>query len=227
MEPYRILLADDHVLFREAMRKAIGDTQGLAVVGGVDDGLELMEFLKHTRPDLVILDLTMPNLSGLEAAREIKKLYPEVKILVLSMHKSMDCLKGAFWVGVNGYLLKEDAFQDLMSAIETIRSGKEYISPRLTDQMSDMIRSGKESLSPRPADQMSDMSLQPKTEEKLTRQESIVLSLIAEYLTDEEICDRLFISIGTFRNHLTSIKNKLNIKTRPHLIKYGRLKGVD
>lgn len=209
MEPYRILLADDHVLFREAMRKAIGNTKGLAVVGGVDDGLELMEFLKHTRPDLIILDLTMPNLSGLEAAREIKKLYPEVKILILSMHKSKGCLKGAFWVGVNGYLLKEDAFQDLMSAIETIRSGKEYISPRLTDQMSDMY-------------------LQQKTEERLTRQETIVLSLIAEYLTDEEICDRLFISIGTFRNHLSSIKNKLNIKTRPHLIKYGReMKGVD
>ena len=209
MEPYRILLADDHVLFREAMRKAIGDTKGLAVVGGVDDGLELMEFLKHTRPDLIILDLTMPNLSGLEAAREIKKLYPEVKILILSMHKSKGCLKGAFWVGVNGYLLKEDAFQDLMSAIETIRSGKEYISPRLTDQMSDMY-------------------LQQKTEERLTKQETIVLSLIAEYLTDEEICDRLFISIGTFRNHLSSIKNKLNIKTRPHLIKYGReMKGVD
>lgn len=209
MEPYRILLADDHVLFREAMRKAIGDTRGLAVVGGVDDGLELMEFLKHTRPDLIILDLTMPNLSGLEAAREIKKLYPEVKILILSMHKSKGCLKGAFWVGVNGYLLKEDAFQDLMSAIETIRSGKEYISPRLTDQMSDMY-------------------LQQKTEERLTKQETTVLSLIAEYLTDEEICDRLFISIGTFRNHLNNIKNKLNIKTRPHLIKYGReMKGVD
>ena len=208
MEPYRIVLADDHVLFREAMRKAIGDTKGLAVVGGVADGLELMEFLKHTRPDLIILDLTMPNLSGLEAAKEIKKLYPEVKILILSMHKSKGCLKGAFWVGVNGYLLKEDAFQDLMSAIETIRSGKEYISPRLTDLLSDI-------------------NLQQKTEERLTRQETIVLSLIAEYLTDEEICDRLFISIGTFRVHLSSIKNKLNIKTRPHLIKYGReMKGV-
>jgi two-component system response regulator NreC len=152
----------------------------------------------------------MPNLSGLEAAREIKKLYPEVKILILSMHKSEGCLKGAFWVGVNGYLLKEDAFQDLMSAIEIIRSGKKYISPRLMDQMSDMYLQ------------------QQKTEERLTRQEATVLSLIAEYLTDEEICDRLFISYGTFRNHLSRIKNKLNIKTRPHLIKYGReMKGVD
>jgi DNA-binding NarL/FixJ family response regulator len=209
MEPYRILLADDHVLFREAMRKAIGDTKGLAVVGGVNDGLELMEFLKHTHPDLIILDLTMPNLSGLEAAREIKKLYPELKILILSMHKSKGCLKGAFWVGVNGYLLKEDAFQDLILAIETIRSGQEYISPRLTDQLSDM-------------------DLQQNTEERLTKQETTVLFLIAEYLTDEEICDRLFISIGTFRNHLNNIKNKLCIKTRPHLIKYGReMKGAD
>ena len=211
MKPYRILLADDHVLFREAMRKAIGDTEGLAVIGGVGDGLELMEFLKHTRPDLIILDLTMPNLSGHEAAREIKKLYPEVKILILSMHKSVGCLKGAFRVGVNGYLLKEDAFQDLMSAIETIRSGKEYISLRLISQMSDITY------------------LIGKTEEdRLSAQETMVLSLIGECLTDKEICDRLLISIGTFRNHLVSIKNKLNIKTRPHLIKYGReMKDVD
>ena len=209
MEPYRILLADDHVLFREAMRKAIEDNKGLAVVGGVDDGLELLEFLKHTRPDLVILDLTMPNLSGLEAAKEIKTLYPEVKILILSMHKSSGCLKGAFGLGVNGYLLKEDAFQDLMSAIETIRSGKEYISPRLTIKLHDIY-------------------LNQDTEKKLSPQETRILSLIAEYLTDKEICDRLFISIKTFNIHLLSIKNKLNIKTRPHLIRYGReIKGFD
>jgi DNA-binding NarL/FixJ family response regulator len=209
MEPYRILLADDHILFREAMRKVIGDTEGLAVVGGVGDGLELLDFLKHTRPDLIILDLTMPNLSGHEAAREIKKLYPEVKILILSMHKSLGCLKGAFRVGVNGYLLKEDAFQDLMSAIDTIRSGKEYISLRLMGQMSGIY-------------------LYETTEERLSPQESMVLSLIAEYLTDKEICDRLFISMKTLQNHLCSIKNKLNIKTRPHLIKYGReIKGAD
>jgi len=209
MKPYRILLADDHILFREAMRKAIGDTKGLAVVGGVGDGLELMDFLKHTRPDMVILDLTMPNLSGLEAAREIKKLYPEVKILILTMHKSTGCLKGARLVGVDGYLLKEDAFQDLMSAIATIRSGTEYISLRL-------------------ADQMSDIDSNQETGERLSRQETMVLSLIAEYLTDKEICDRLFISMKTLQNHLYSIKNKLNIKTRPHLIKYAReIKGAD
>jgi DNA-binding NarL/FixJ family response regulator len=181
----------------------------LTVVGEVGDGLELMEFLIHTRPELIILDVSMPNLSGLEAAREIKKLYPEVKILILTMHKSMGCLKGALLVGVNGYLLKEDAFQDLISAIETIRSGKEYFSPRLAGQMSDIIS-------------------HQKTDERLSPQENRILSLIAEYLTDEEICDRLFISMPTFRNHLFSIKNKLNIKIRPHLIKYGRqMKGVD
>ncbi len=206
---YHILLADDHVLFREAMRKAIELTEGLTVVGEVGDGVELMEFLTHTRPELIILDVTMPNLSGLEAAREIKKLYPEVKILILSMHKSMGCLKGALLVGVNGYMLKEDAFQDLVAAIETIRSGKGYFSPRL-------------------AGQMSDISSHQKTDERLSPQENRILSLIAEYLTDEEICDRLFISMPTFRNHLFSIKNKLNIKTRPHLIKFGRqMKGVD
>ena len=209
MEPYRILMADDHVLFREAIRKAIESTEGLVVVGGVGDGLELMEFLKHSRPELIILDVTMPNLSGLEAAREIKKLYPEVKILILSMHKSMGCLKGALLAGVNGYLLKEDAFQDLISAIKTIRSGEAYFSPRLAGQMSSIVS-------------------HQDTDDRLSPQENKILSLIAEYLTNEEICDQLFISMRTLQNHLYSIKNKLNIKTRPHLIKYAReIKGAD
>jgi len=209
MEPYRILMADDHVLFREAMRKAIESKEGLVVVGEVGDGLELMEFLKHSHPELIILDVTMPNLSGLEAAREVKKLYPEVKILILSMHKSMGCLKGALLAGVNGYLLKEDAFQDLISAINTIRSGKAYFSPLLAGQMSDIVS-------------------HQDTDARLSPQENKILSLIAEYLTDEEICDRLFISMKTLQNHLHSIKNKLNIKTRPHLIRYGReIKGAD
>ncbi len=207
MSPYRILLADDHVLFREAISKAINETNGLEVVGGVSDGHELLEDLKKSVPDMVILDLTMPNLAGLEAAKEIVQDYPQLKILVLTMHKSLSCLKGALSLGVNGYLLKEDAFANLISAIKTIRSGQVYISPRLLGVMTES-------------------SLQQKPEESLSAQELRIMSLISQFKSDEEIAAALNISLLTLRGHIFRIKKKLNIKTRPHLIKFGRETGL-
>ena len=208
MGPYRILLADDHVLFREAISKAINETRGLAVVGGVSDGVELLAVLEESFPDLVILDLTMPNLSGLEAAKEIMVTYPRVKILILTMHKSLSLLKGALLVGVNGYLLKEDAFSNLISAIKTIREGKVYISPRILGLMTES-------------------SLHQKPEESLSAQEVRILSLIAQFKSDDEIAESLNISILTLRGHIARIKKKLQIKTRPHLIKFSREMGLD
>lgn len=208
MAVYRILLADDHVLFREAVSKAINETEGLEVVGGVGDGLDLMATLQKSVPDLVILDLTMPNHSGLEAAKEIKATYPRVKILILTMHKSLSCLKGALSIGVNGYLLKEDAFTNLISAIRHIKKGKEYISPRLLGMMTES-------------------SLHQKPEETLSPQEVRILSLISQFKSDEEIAESLAISILTLRSHVVRIKKKLQIKTRPHLIKFGREAGLE
>jgi two-component system response regulator NreC len=207
MDPYHILLADDHVLFREAISKAINETPGLEVIGGASDGLELLAALKKSVPDLVILDLTMPHLSGLEAAKEILRTHPQVKILILTMHKSLSCLKGALSLGVNGYLLKEDAFTNLISAIKAIREGKIYISPRLLGLMTES-------------------SLHQQPEETLSAQEIRILSLISQFKSDDEIAESLDISILTLRGHIFRIKKKLRIKTRPHLIKYARDLGL-
>ena len=205
MTSYRILLADDHVLFREAIRKSIDGTGDLEVCGGVSDGSELMSSLEESVPDLIILDLTMPNMPGLEAAKKIKKLYPQVKILILTMHKSIGCVKGAFALGVNGYLLKEDAFDDLISAIEAIRQGKDYISPRVLGGVADFFKHA--------------------PEESLLPKEMQVLSMICEYKTDEEISHFLSISMHTLKHHILNIKRKLNLKTRRQLINYGREAG--
>jgi DNA-binding NarL/FixJ family response regulator len=208
MSPYRILLADDHVLFREAISKAINETQGLEVVGGASDGLELLAALKKSVPDLIILDLTMPNLSGLEAAKQIMETYPRVKILILTMHKSLSCLKGALSLGVNGYLLKEDAFMNLISAIKAIREGNVYISPRILGLVTES-------------------SIHHKPEETLSAQEVRILALISQFKSDDEIAESLNISILTLRGHIFRIKKKLQIKTRPHLIKFGREMGLE
>ena len=105
----------------------------MRVVGEAGDGLELLEILKNIRPDMVILDISMPRLRGLEAADRIRKLYPEIKLLILSMHRSKEYLRQALAAGVDGYMLKEDADQALYSAIEAIRDGKTFVSPLLDE----------------------------------------------------------------------------------------------
>lgn len=128
---YKIVLADDHALVRQGIRKIIEEDGDLKVVGEVGDGLELLEILETIRPDLVIVDIGMPRLRGLEATKRIKHLYPKVKVMILSMHRSKEYLRQAVAAGVSGYLLKEDADTALHTAIKAIRNGKEFFSPLL------------------------------------------------------------------------------------------------
>ncbi len=127
--PYQIVLADDHVLLRQGLRRLIEEMADLDVVAEASDGLELLDILKKITPHMVILDISMPNLGGIEAARAIKLTYPQIKILFLSMHKTQEYLDHAMAAGANGYLVKEDADTELFSAIETIRQGRNFISP--------------------------------------------------------------------------------------------------
>jgi DNA-binding NarL/FixJ family response regulator len=129
MPNYRIILVDDHVLVREGLKRLIQEDPELHVVDAVGDGLELLEILEESTPDMVIIDMNMPRLGGLEATKFIKKLYPDIKILILTMHKSKELLYQAMDNGANGYLLKEDANDVLHSAIKSIRLGKTFISP--------------------------------------------------------------------------------------------------
>jgi two-component system, NarL family, response regulator NreC len=128
VEPYKIVLADDHVLVRQGIRRIIEDNSGMQVVGEAGDGQELLELLEKITPDLVILDISMPRLRGLEAAAKIKKRYPAIKVLILSMHRNKEYQRQAMANGVNGYLLKEDADEALFTAIEAVRAGKSFTS---------------------------------------------------------------------------------------------------
>ena len=210
--PYRIVLADDHLLLRQVIKNSIDDVPGLKVVGEVSDGLELLEFLRTTITDMTILDISMPRLQGIEAAREIKGLYPQVKIIILTMHKSKFHLREAVAAGVDGYLIKEDALADLISAINTIREGRNYFSSRVSRQMVEDIRR-----KPRSRPDASGELLSPREIE--------ILTLIAEGNSSKEIADLLSISIMTVYNHRINIKNKLNIKRNAELVKYAIQKG--
>jgi DNA-binding NarL/FixJ family response regulator len=133
VKPYKIILADDHVLVRQGIKRIIQEDNDMEVVGEAGDGQELLELLEKITPDLVILDISMPRLRGLEAAEIVKKRYPGTKILILSMHRSKEYLRQALAAGVDGYLLKEDADVALFTAIKAVRAGNTFVSPLLQE----------------------------------------------------------------------------------------------
>jgi DNA-binding NarL/FixJ family response regulator len=213
--PYRILLADDHVMFRRGVRSIIQGMDNVEVVGEAGDGLELLRLVQEIHPDLVILDISMPNLRGLEATRELKIMDPGVKVLILSMHKDREYLYHALTAGAEGYLLKEDADGELFSAIETLRSGGTFISSLLSAQMANIF-----------VEKFRAAGEAPKApEELLTVREREILKLIAEGKSSKEIGTLLFISSRTVQHHRANLMRKLNIKKTADLVKYAIQKG--
>jgi DNA-binding NarL/FixJ family response regulator len=199
---FEILLADDHAIFRQGIRKIIEEIDGLAICGEAKDGLELLELLKTKRPDLIILDISMPNLRGLEATEEIKKLYPEIKILLLTMHKKKSFVQSGLRAGADGFLLKEDADSELYRAIESLKKGGNYFSPLLSTIMFNLT------------------TARPETE-ALTRREREILKLLAEGKKSQEIADILFVSIHTVRTHRYNLMRKLRLRNMADLVRYA------
>jgi DNA-binding NarL/FixJ family response regulator len=140
--PYRIVLADDHKVLRRTIKMILAGRGGLEVVGEAADGLELLNLLKMSTltPHMAIVDITMPNLGGIETTRRIKMTYPDVKVLILTIHTDKEYLDQAFSAGAEGYLVKEEASNELFSAIETIRQGGIYVSPLLSGRPGDEER---------------------------------------------------------------------------------------
>ena len=202
METYRIVLADDHVLIRQGLGEIIKGVTNLKVIGEAGDGLELLALMTEITPHIVILDISMPNLSGVEIILKMKQKYPEVKILVLTMHK--EYMQSALSAGADGYLLKEDADRDLFSAIDNIRQGRIYLSPRLTG---DML--GKRMISDDP----------------LSSREKDVIKLITKGKSNKIIAETLFISVRTVESHRANIMKKLQLNNTADLVKYAFLKG--
>lgn len=216
MKPYRILLAEDHTLFRELIKKSLELIPDINVVGEVGDGLQLLDSVKILKPHMVILDIGMPGLSGIEAAKIIKHKYPKIKVLLLTMFKSEDHLKHALNANVDGYLLKENAFKDLVTAINMIREGDKYISTIMLQKISEYIRqepSDITSLSGDSAHNNSDMTLTPREAEILTH--------FAQGKPLKKIAELLSINYFTIKDHMITIKIKLNIKNNADLIKYA------
>ena len=210
MSRYLIVLADDHVMVRQGIRRIVEDNPEFQVVAEASDGLELFDLLQNAPANLIIADITMPNISGIEATRRLKTLYPEMKVLILTMHKGKELLEHAIAAGADGYLLKEDAPRELMTAIAAIRRGEIYMSPLIVPYIRDLYLR-----SLRPADRPGILSAR----------ETEILKLIAEGKSSKEIAAILFLSIRTVDNHRARIMKKLNVNKNIDLVRYALSMG--
>ncbi len=209
----RIILVDDHEIFRVGLRNLIDKDPVLKVVAEAASGEELLKLLGSVKAHLIVLDISMPDMDGIEALKRIRKRHPKLKVLVLTMQKDQEHLKHAIQFGAAGYVLKEDAYEQLALAIKLVLKGKHYVSPKISSIVADrFVRSIKESEWP---------SL-----DLLTKRERDVLKMVAGGLANKNIAVRLNISIRTVETHRANLTNKLGIKNTANLVKYAIHKGL-
>lgn len=209
MAKIRVIIADDHALVREGIRAILSHADNVEVVAEASDGSEAIRLTEKLSPDLVLMDISMPGLGGLEATQEIKKRFKDTKILVLTQYDEKEYIKRFLNAGVSGYILKKAVGEDLLSAIRAIMSGGSYLYPSIAQ---DVINGYLSRKTPVEIEDPFD---------KITQREQQVLKLIAEGLTHKEISKMLNISTKTVIAHQSNISEKLNIHSRANLMKYA------
>jgi DNA-binding NarL/FixJ family response regulator len=214
MRKTRILLADDHKLMRSGLKALIEQQPDLTVVGEADDGRQAVALAASLKPDLLVMDIGMPNLNGIEAARQITQANPGTAIVILSMHSDESYVLRALKAGAKGYLLKDSAESDLIRAVHAVAGGKSFFSPAvskvlLDDYVRKLQRSGAED-----------------AYDLLTPREREILQLIAEGKSNTDVANLLNLSVYTVETHRSNIMEKLNLRGIPELILYAVRKGI-
>jgi NarL family two-component system response regulator LiaR len=210
-KPIRILIADDHAIVREGQRALIESEPGMELVGEATDGVDAVEKARILQPDVVLLDLLMPRMGGVEAIQEIKAHGPEARILVLTSFAEDERVYGAIKAGALGYLLKDASPKDILAAIRAVHQGQPSISPVIAHKlMSELQRT----------------SNLPPTEEPLTERELDILRLVAQGLPNLEIAEQLVISERTVRTHVSNILSKLHLANRTQAAVYALREGL-
>jgi len=214
MPKQKVLIADDHALVREGIAAFLKLCEEVEVVGEASDGFEALEKTAKLRPDIVIMDINMPKLGGLETTLEIKKTHPGTKILVLTQYDDREYIHRFLKAGVSGYLLKKAVGNDLIAALRAVSRGELYLYSSITSEVvAGLLNPGQK-----------DLPLDPY--ERLSDREKQVLRLIADGHTHKEIADILSISVKTVIAHQTNIGEKLDIHNRAGLIKFAIQKGI-
>jgi two-component system response regulator NreC len=209
MKKILVLLAEDHTIVRQGLFALLKSEPEIEVVGEASDGLEAIELAKKLLPDVVLMDIAMRNLNGIEATRKIKKLFPNMKVLVLTMYDNEEWIFQILKAGASGYLIKDSAMTDLISAIRTIHQGDSFLSPSISKKVIDeYIRKA-------------EMGEKKGVEDLISSREREILNLIAEGHSIPKIASLLCISRKTVEAHKTHIMEKLNIHDKVGLIKYA------
>ena len=202
--PCKIVLADDHTLFRNGLRTLLGGIEGFEVVAEASNGLELLELLERSLPDVVLLDIEMPKMNGIAAAEEALRRWPGLKIITLSMYGDEDYYFRMVSLGVKGFILKNSDIKDVVAAIEAVVEGGSFFSQELLFNLVSNLKSAPSAV---PDDSV----------EQLSQRESEILLHICRGESNNEIADALFLSEGTVRNYLSGILDKLELRDRTQL----------
>lgn len=210
MRSLRILIADDHEMVRRGLRATLTEQPGWDVCGEAATGRQAVELAAELKPDVVVLDLSMPELSGLEATRQIRKAAPRAEVLILTMHESENLVREVLTAGARGYVLKNDAGRVLVQAVENLSQHKPYFTAKVSEVVLDQF------LKPAPAPAAPDT--RPS---RLTSREREILQLIAEGKSNKEVADCLGISVRTAETHRTNLMRKLNLHSVSDVTRYA------
>jgi DNA-binding NarL/FixJ family response regulator len=213
-QKYRIVIAEDHTILREGLRSLLLSSPEFEVVGEAEDGREAIQCVVKYKPDLILTDLSMPRMNGMDAIREIKRGSPDTKILVLTVHKTEEYILATFKAGADGYLLKDSTHAELVMAVKKVLSSKHYISPGISDKVLEGYLEGRK-------------TLKTKTSwETLTPREREILKLIAEGYKNKKIADELCISPKTVEKHRSNLMEKLNLHNVQALTAFAIERGL-
>lgn len=210
--PIKIIISDDHQLFRDGIANLLSSSPQIEIVAQAENGSEVIEKAMQLKPDIVIMDLSLPNINGVDATRILNKELPKTKVLVLTMHAEKNYIKEALEAGAYGYLFKDCSYDQLIEAINTVYRGKKYLSNKITEILIQDYLNKDE-----------DLSVKGQV---LTERESEILKLLAEGKTTREISNLLFVSVKTVGTHKQHILEKLNLKSNSDLIRYAIKKGI-
>ncbi len=211
-----ILIVDDHPLFRKGLKAVLEPNNQFEVVGEAQNGAEALEMVRKLDPDLVVVDISLPDQSGIELTREIRSLLPEMRIMIVSMHSKIDYIAEAFQAGATGYVVKESASESLLQGLEHVSKGDYYLDSSLSQEVV------KKLIGPREKENQISHSAYGG----LTPREQEVMRLLAEGLSNKMVAEKLFIRPKTVENHRTSIMNKLDLHGTVELVRYAAKLGL-
>lgn len=208
----KVLIADDHTIVRTGLRALLQAEPSLTLVGEATGGLEALQLVDELTPHVLVLDISMPDLDGISVTRQLRSRYPDLKILILTLHEDKALLREAIKSGASGYILKRAAEAELISAIQIVMRGDMYVEPSM---LRDLIEDY-----PRP------MKEEHESLEPLTRREIDVLKLIVQGYTNRQVGHELGISVRTVEGHRANLSDKLRLRSRVELVRYAREKGL-